>query len=143
MVAKIPQSIKIKVLNEWLQGASRFQIARNNSIGTGTVTGILQQVRNNDIPDIDLMRNLALMLKKEDLDVNHFSSAVRLKKVLDRIGLPEEKLELLIEEIRVHSFQHEMDEKEFLSKMDEIFQSAINLEIPISDVVVKISQKKT
>jgi hypothetical protein len=36
-----------------------------------------------------------------------------------------------------------MDEKEFLSKMDEIFQSAINLEIPISDVVVKISQKKT
>jgi hypothetical protein len=143
MVAKIPQSIKIKVLNEWLQGASRFQIARNNDIGTGTVTGILQQVRNNDIPDIDLMRNLALMLKKEDLDVNHFSSAVRLKKVLDRIGLPEEKLELLIEEIRVHSFQHEMDEKEFLSKMDEIFQSAINLEIPISDVVVKISQKKT
>ena len=143
MVAKIPQSIKIKVLNEWLQGASRFQIARNNGIGAGTVTGILQQARNNDIPDIDLMRKLALMLKKEDLDVYHFSSAVRLKKVLDRIGLPEEKLESLIEEISVHSFQHEMDEKEFLSKMDEIFQSAINLDIPISDVLVKISQKKT
>jgi hypothetical protein len=89
MVTKIPQSIKIKVLNEWLQGASGFQIARNNGIGAGTVTGILQQARNNDIPDIDLMRKLALMLKKEGLDVNHFSSAVRLKKVWDRIGLPE------------------------------------------------------
>ena len=83
------------------------------------------------------------MLKKEDLDVKHFSSAVRLKKVLDRIGLPEVKLESLIEEISVHSFQLEMDEKEFLSKMDEIFQSAIDLDIPISDVLVKINQKKT
>ena len=61
---------------------------------------------------------------------------------MDRIGLPDEKLESLIEEISVHSFQHEMDEKEFLSKMDEIFQSAIDLDIPISDVLVKISQKK-
>ena len=143
MVTKIHPSIKTKVLNEWLEGFTRNKIAENNGIGAGTVTGILQQARNNDIPDIDLMRKLALMLKKEDLDVYHFSSAVRLKKVLDRIGLPEEKLESLIEEISVHSFQHEMDEKEFLSKMDEIFQSAINLEIPISDVLVKISQKQT
>ena len=51
MVAKIPQSIKIKVLNEWLQGSSRNKIARDNGIGEGTVTAILQQTRNNDIPD--------------------------------------------------------------------------------------------
>jgi hypothetical protein len=36
-----------------------------------------------------------------------------------------------------------MDEKEFLSKMDEIFQMAIDLDIPISDVLVKISQIKS
>ena len=64
MVAKIPQSIKMKVLNEWLQGASRFQIARNNGIGAGTVTGILQQARNNDIPDFDLMRGACFNVKK-------------------------------------------------------------------------------
>ena len=64
MVAKIPTSIKTKVLIEWLQEFTRNKIAENNGIGAGTVTGILQQVRNNDIPDIDLMRKLALMLKK-------------------------------------------------------------------------------
>jgi hypothetical protein len=48
----------------------------------------------------------------------------------------------LIEEINVHSFQQEMDEKEFLSKTDEIFQSAIDLDIPISDVLVKIVKRK-
>jgi predicted HAD superfamily phosphohydrolase len=88
------------------------------------------------------MRELALMLKKEGLDVNHFASTVRLKKVLDRIELPEEKLELLLEEINIYCFKREMDEKEFVSKMDEIFQTANDLNIPIPDVLEKISQKK-
>jgi hypothetical protein len=143
MVPKTSPSIKIKVLNEWLQGTPRLQIAKNNGIGTGTVTGIVQQARNNHIPDIDLMRKLALMLKEEGLDVNHFASAVRLKRVLDRIGLPEEELEFLIEDISVHSFQLEMDTKEFLSKLKEVLQVAFDLEISISDVLVKISQMKT
>jgi hypothetical protein len=104
MAPKISPSIKIKVLDEWLQGTPRIQIAKSNGIGAGTVTGIVQQARNNHIPDIDLMRKLALMLKEEGLDVNHFSSAVRLKRVLDRIGMPEEELEFLIEDISVHSF---------------------------------------
>ena len=135
MVAKIPLSIKIKVLNEWLQGTTRIKIARDNDISVGTVTDIHQQASNKDIPDIDLLRKLALMLKKEDLDVNHFASAVRLKKVLDRIGLPEDKIELLLEEINVHCFKREMEEKELLSKLDEIFQMAYELDIPISDVL--------
>jgi hypothetical protein len=142
MVAKIPQSLKIKVLHEWLQGTPRNKIAKNNGIGAGTVTGILEQARNNDIPDIDLMRKLVLMLKKEGLDVNHFASSVRLKKVLDRIGLPEEKLELLLDDISVYSLHLEIDEKEFLSKMDEILQMAVDLDIPISDVLIKLGQKK-
>jgi transcriptional regulator with XRE-family HTH domain len=65
MVAKIPLSIKTKVLNEWLQGFTRNKIAENNGIDAGTVTNIHQQARNKDIPDIDLMRELALMLKKD------------------------------------------------------------------------------
>jgi hypothetical protein len=88
------------------------------------------------------MRKLALMLKKEGLDVNHFASSVRLKKVLDTIGLPEENLESLLEDIHVHSNHLEMDDKEFLSKMDEILQMAFDLDIPIADVLLKISQKK-
>jgi predicted HAD superfamily phosphohydrolase len=61
---------------------------------------------------------------------------------LDRIGLPEEKIELLLEEINVRCFKREMEEKELLSKLDEIFQMAYELDIPISDVLVKISQRQ-
>jgi hypothetical protein len=96
---------------------------------------IHQQARNSDIPDIDLMREFALMLKKEGFDVNRFASTVRLKKVLDRIGLPEKKLGLLREEIKFHSFQLGIDEKEFLSKIDEMLQARQELKIPISHVL--------
>jgi hypothetical protein len=142
MGPKTPPSIKTKVISEWVQGTSRNKIARDNGIGTGTVTYIHQQARNSDIPDIDLMREIALMLKKEDLDVNHFASTVRLKKLLDRIELPEEKPELLLNEINIYCFKQEMDEKEFVSKVDEIFQTANDLNIPIPDVLEKISRKK-
>ena len=57
------------------------------------------------------------MLKKEGLDVSHFASSVRLKKVLDRIGLPEEKLESLLEEISVHSLQSGSVNLSLLSKI--------------------------
>jgi hypothetical protein len=65
MVAKIHPSIKTKVLNEWFEGFTRNKIAENNGIGAGTVTGILQQARNNDIPDLDLMRGSCFNVKKD------------------------------------------------------------------------------
>ena len=39
-----------------------------------------------NIPDIDMLRGIAVKLKKENLDINHFASSVRLKKILDRLG---------------------------------------------------------
>jgi hypothetical protein len=40
MAANIPQSVKIKVLKEWLQGISRTKISKNNGIVEETVTYI-------------------------------------------------------------------------------------------------------
>ena len=77
------------------------------------------------------------MLKKEGLDVNHFASTVRLKKFLDRIELPEEELESLLEEINILCFKQGIDEKQFVARIDEIFQMVFELEIPIADVLVQ------
>ncbi len=90
MGIKTPHSVKVKVIKEWIQGISRDQIASNNEIGAGTVTSIIQQTKSNyPYYDFVLMRELALKLKKENLDLNYFTSAVRLKKVLDRLEMTE------------------------------------------------------
>jgi transposase len=51
---KVPKSIKQQVIKQWLQGTSIDQIAKNNDIGAGTVSAIIKDIKQNDIPDIDL-----------------------------------------------------------------------------------------
>jgi len=43
----------------------------------------------------------------------------------------------------VHCFKRGIDEKGFVSRLDEIFDMADELNISISDVLVKISQRTT
>ena len=38
---KIPRNIKEKVIRQWLHGLTRENIAREDDIGTGTVTAII------------------------------------------------------------------------------------------------------
>ena len=54
MPAKIPKSIREQVIKQWLQGMSRDEIAKNNDIGAGTVSAIIKDIKQKDIPDIDL-----------------------------------------------------------------------------------------
>ncbi len=126
MGPSIPHSIKVKVIKGWIQGISRDKIAVENNIGAGTVTSIIQQVKCN-ISDIDLMRELALKIKKENLDINYFASSVRLKKVLDRLELSEEKIEEFLEEISIYCFKQQINEKEFILKIDKVSNLADNL----------------
>ena len=106
MGQRIPHSLKKTVIKEWLQGLSRDTISSNNGIGGGTVSRIIQEAKMN-MPDIVLLREVAVKLKKENLDINHFASSVRLKKILDRLGLAEENVELLIEQVNTYCFKHE------------------------------------
>jgi hypothetical protein len=61
---------------------------------------------------------------------------------LDRIGLPEEKLETLLEEINAHCYIEGTNEKEFVSKVDEVFELASELDTSIWGINSQINQKK-
>jgi hypothetical protein len=139
MGSKTPYSVKLKVIEGWIQGISRDKIALDNDIGSGTVTSIIQQFKTN-IPDLDLMRELALKLKKENLDLNYFTSAVRLKKVLDRLDISEENVESFLEEINIHCFKKNIDKKEFILKIDEVWKIANNLDVSIFNIPIHIQK---
>jgi transposase len=65
MKPKVPKSIKQRVIKQWLQGTSRDQIAKDNDVGAGTVSAIIKDAKQ-EIPDIDLLRQVALVIKKND-----------------------------------------------------------------------------
>ena len=78
-----------KVITQWLYGISRDQIAKANQIGAGTVSAIIKQCKEQkqqeyaaeDGSEFDLIRQVAVVLKREGLDVNSFASSIRLKKI--------------------------------------------------------------
>jgi chromosome segregation ATPase len=142
MGERIPHSLKKTIIKEWLQGVPRDTISSNNGIGGGTVSRIIQESRMNT-PDIDMLRGVAVKLNKENLDINHFASSVRLKKTLDRLGLAEGRMELLIEHVNTYCFKHEIAEKEFVPKIDEVCNMLDSLDFSLDDLPVYIVQKKT
>ncbi len=52
MGATTPPSIKLVVIQDWLQGFSRKSIAQRNKIGDATVSDIILKTRTNT-PDFD------------------------------------------------------------------------------------------
>jgi hypothetical protein len=98
MGSRVPPRLKKKILQEWLQGISRDRIALNNKISTGTVTNIIKQSKAA-VLDIDLLREVALILRRVNLGLGHFASSIRLKRVLNKFGLSEGKVESMLEEI--------------------------------------------
>jgi hypothetical protein len=72
--------------------------------------------------------------------LNYFASAVRLKKVLDRLELSEKNVDSFLEKVHVHCFKKNRDKKEFITKIDEVSKIANNLNVSIYNILVHIKK---
>jgi hypothetical protein len=85
MGPRIPSLIRKRVAQQWVGGVSRRIIAKENQIGAGTVSRIIRGFKEYGF-DLELLREVGLLLKREGLDVNLLPSSVRLRKKLEEIG---------------------------------------------------------
>jgi transcriptional regulator with XRE-family HTH domain len=133
MSAKIPKSIREQVIKQWLQGMSRDQIAKDNGIGAGTVSSIIKDAKQ-EIPDIDLLRQTALVLKKHDLNLSVFASSIRIKNKLDGMGVNEDKIDSLIDNANTHCFKRGLTADEYFNNVDKVCALSENLEMPLDEL---------
>jgi glutamate mutase epsilon subunit len=133
MKPKVPKSIRERVHKQWLQGMSRDEIAKYNDIGAGTVSAIIKDAKQ-EISDIDLLREVALVIKNDDLDLSVLASSIRLKKKMDDMGLNEDQIESLIEKINIHCFKHGLSADEYFNNVDKVCALSDNLEMPIDEL---------
>jgi hypothetical protein len=83
---RIPKHIKAEVIRQWLDGLTRENIAKEDDIGTGTVTTIIQEARKQEeYNDIDLLRQVSLKLKEEELQLPELGFAIRLKRIMKKM----------------------------------------------------------
>jgi hypothetical protein len=136
MGGKIPQPVKEEVIRKWLRGYSRDDIARDVKIGKGTVSGIIQQCRQDDA-DFDLLRGVAVELRARDLQVEDFAPLFRLKSLLEEkevaLGISKndvlfteyKKFEAIIITLEALCFKREMPLDQF-SQLVFAFYSQVN-----------------
>jgi prefoldin subunit 5 len=143
MSKKIPDKIKIKVIRNWLNALSRTQIATNNQIAEGSVSNIIRAVETQ-IPDIDLLRGVAVELRSEGLDLITVAHSIRLRKMLDNLHLPEERVEKLLEYLPVYFYQNDdRDPEKFLIQLEFVYKIAKSLDVSIFDMPKEIEGLET
>jgi transposase len=82
---------KLSVIEDWLNGETREDIARKNNIGSGTVYNIVHEWRNSiGIEKAEVLRELAEKLKKNGLTVSDSAKGFRIVTIFKKYGLKEE-----------------------------------------------------
>ncbi|MGC1927396.1 MAG: hypothetical protein WA667_00350 [Candidatus Nitrosopolaris sp.] len=143
MGRKIPDPIRRNVLIEWLEGVPRQQIARDNQIGTGTVSEIIQAIKEKESDArIDVLRLTALILRREGSNTDTLLESIRLKNFLDEIGLKGEKLEDFARHLDIHCFKRGLTPDAFMNLVANISSLSDSLGVPVEELPRSINSSK-
>ena len=108
MKHRIPPQIISEVLHLSLKGQSVRAIAQIVEISVGGVHSILQEFATND-SNYQLLRILAINLRKNGSDVLEYAWLVRLRNVLQNAGASPTEVEKIITEIPVFCYKAGID----------------------------------
>ena len=143
MGRKIPDPIRRKVLIAWLEGVPRQQIARDNQIGTGTVSEIIKAIKEKESDArIDVLRLTALILRREGSNTDTLLESIRLKNFLDEIGLKGEKLEDFARHLDIHCFKRDLTPDTFMNLVANISFLSDSLRVPVEELPQSINSSK-
>jgi hypothetical protein len=79
---------KLAVIDDWLSGESRNDIAIKRSIGNGTVYNIIQKWRIGiGVTKADRLRDIAIQLKKTGLSVTDCATGLRILMIFKKYGI--------------------------------------------------------
>ena len=110
MTQKLPNYIERNVIEGWLRGKSRDEIAIENGISTGAVSNMMKKfIASLGQYDTEIIRELAIQIKKANLNPKECAIGFRVNKILENIGIANE------EEKKIEEFLKEIDT--FATKM--------------------------
>ena len=83
---------KFAVIDDWLRGESRNDIAIKQNMGSGTVYNIVQEWSNEiGVQLADRLRELAIKLKKNGLTVSDCAKGLRMLMMLKKYGIKDDE----------------------------------------------------
>lgn len=98
MPSAIDELIKRMVIQQWANGSPRDKIAADNNIGTGTVSGIINDYKTKlDESDFESVRGLAIEIRKQGLTFANLSSLLRLYNFFRECSARQDQIEAFIQ----------------------------------------------
>src|SRR5215207_11068986 len=83
------------------------EYCKENDIGAGTVTAIIQEARKQEeYNDIDLLRQVSVKLKEEEIESPLLGFAIRLKRIMEDNGINEDQIEPIIQDFATYCLRH-------------------------------------
>lgn len=140
MGGKIPLKTRQNVLKLWLLGAARKKIAEKVGIGEGTVTSIVQEAKEN-IPDVDILHEVAGEITRKNWDINIFSSGIRHRNILHDRGITDDPIASLIENVDQRCFKKEIRIEHFVSLVQEAAEISLKYDCSIDVLPELIAEK--
>ncbi|MDW0342430.1 MAG: LuxR C-terminal-related transcriptional regulator, partial [Nitrososphaeraceae archaeon] len=78
--------LKSEVLRLWLSGDSQEAIANQIKISVGTVNSLVNEIMKSD-DTIDLQRQIAIVSKKDGVNIKHIATNLRWKNLIKQSSL--------------------------------------------------------
>jgi hypothetical protein len=135
MGRRIPDPIRQQAIKKWLEGKSRDEIAQELKISQGAVSGIIKESGKDD-PQFYLLREVAVKIKNQGMDIESFAPLVRLRAVLrdkgvltgstgqENLELIQNRLEAAIVNMEVLLFYKELSFEDFFSLVTNMYNLA-------------------
>lgn len=144
MGGRVPRKIKEQVIKLWLQGLSRQEIAKRIDIGVGSVTAIIKEAshQEREYHDIDLLREVSVMLRRDGLDLGHVAFAIRLRRRMEENGMNEDQLESVIVDFSSYCFKHGLGLDKLIKSTYQAFDLADRSDIRVDKIPEYIESGK-
>jgi UDP-N-acetyl-D-mannosaminuronic acid transferase (WecB/TagA/CpsF family) len=89
-----------------------------------------------------LLREVALVPKKKDLDLSVLTSSIRIKKKIDEMmDLKEDQIESFIENTNIHCFMRDLTAEEFVNIVNTAVTFSANLGMPVDQMANYITKR--
>ena len=91
----IANHIEDLIIQNYLQGLSRDEIAKEMSVATGSVTNKINEWKKRiAAPDIEELRRFSVVIRKSGMTINQLAQGYRTLQLLKGLGIPAESTDI-------------------------------------------------
>jgi hypothetical protein len=142
MPAPINEQTRKQVIQQWISGDTRDKIAIDNSIGEGTVSGIVNEwKRGLEDSEYESVRELAVHSKKQGIALSDLASHFRLYNIIKKSGTNEDQIESFIINCMSGAGVEVLPPEKIVDLVNQLFNISKSESIALEKVPDYIQQK--